>query len=91
MRCAGLGQLGHWRKGTGPREREGRLGRLGRGAEGKGEGLGWPAGLVSGFDFLFSFAFPFLINSSLFEFKLKFEFRHSNKIKLCTSTNATTC
>ena len=50
--------------------------------------LGW---------FLCSFSFSFSIstqtNSNLIEFKFKFEFKtpmHSNKIKPCTSMNATT-
>ena len=59
-------------------------------------GLGWMAGFglgrfwvfwVLGFAFFISKLFKFLIQTR-FEFKYKFEFNHTQTIKVCTSMNA---
>ena len=90
-RWAGPSELG--RGESGPGERVGPAGWAGLGK--KVWAGSWVFGLlwvwVLGFSFLFSFLFLVLIQTKLFEFKqnLNSTPMHSNKIKPCTSMNAT--
>ena len=66
--------------------------REGKEQAGLGRLLGWVLVFLVSFSYFFSlFLFP--LNSKLFEFKLKFEFKTlaPNQIKQCTNMNAQAC
>ena len=94
------GALGSGAEGVGPRGKGRRLAGWAAGSwcglwREEGRGLGWVlvGCRVGFFSFSFSFSNSTQTNSNLIEFKFKFEFKtpmHSNKIKPCTSMNATT-
>ena len=89
-RAEGVGSTG-LRCGPGCWARGERLGFGLPGKAGRGRGLDWVLGFGLLWVFYFSFLFLVLIQTKLFEFKqnLNSTPMHSNKIKPCTSMNAT--